>query len=302
MSAAAPQSINADSSKPASPIEPQKQDGAEVLVEVVESHLGNSPFYRLPEVYDRLRAPYPAMQRAASAAIARWLDGACHRVLDPACGPGNWLWPFAQQGLHVAGNDLVAEMIDYARRRFASLPGSHEFVVGDMCDLQLQSGPFDVALDIAGTCNHLPDDEHLIRHFRSVAAHLRPGGVFLVSIFLDNGASLDLPQELYERPFTPLEQGEASIRYDLLARWPGFERIRRTISLRGGPEGNRQLAEEYDSRVFTSAEITACIDRSACFDLCAWIELPDEDADDGSFLVLDPSVEYGVITLVLRRR
>ena len=123
--------------------------------------------YDFPEVYAALRAPADDLLVGVRRIIATYAHppgvspDRMLRLLDPACGPANWLVPFARDGHHVAGNDLSREMVRGARDTLGRMGASHEIVRGDMRHLALASGPFDVALEIAGSTGLLQQREDL---------------------------------------------------------------------------------------------------------------------------------------------
>jgi len=79
------------------------------------------------------------------------------RVLDLACGTGDFAMLAAARGATVVGLDLTMPMIDLARKRTASgstrTPG---WLVGDMHALPMPSGSFDVVTTGYGLRN-VPD-------------------------------------------------------------------------------------------------------------------------------------------------
>src|SRR5262249_46371239 len=152
------------------------------------------------------------------------------RVMDPACGPATWLLPFARDGLRVAGNDLYPEMVDWAKRTLAGHPC--EITQGDMCDLHFRGGPFDVALEVGGGLPHLPGAAALLRNWRSVLTHLRPGGLYLLLLFVARAEELTGPVLCHQSPWVSVPGGgRAAISYEIVRRDPaqGTELIRRTV-------------------------------------------------------------------------
>src|SRR5690606_18847132 len=112
----------------------------------------------------------------------------------------NWLEPFAREGWRVAGNDLSPHMVAGAQRALAAIArergeagegggeageGMGEIIWGDMRDLHFKTGPFDVAIEIAGTTGLLQEADDLLAHLTTVGEHLRVGGLFLVTVFFD---------------------------------------------------------------------------------------------------------------------
>jgi len=99
----------------------------------------------------RVRATVREGRDTMRATLLGWLprDLRGKRVLDAGCGTGALAMEAARRGAEVVAIDLSRTLIDLGRERFADakLPGSIEFVVGDMLDPEL--GFFDhvVAMD-----------------------------------------------------------------------------------------------------------------------------------------------------------
>src|SRR5688572_4035434 len=74
--------------------------------------------YDFPQLYDALRGPDPGTLALIRRIFAEEVPGGVHSLMDPACGPGNWLVPFAAPGVRIAGNDLSESMVEQARRAF----------------------------------------------------------------------------------------------------------------------------------------------------------------------------------------
>lgn len=255
-------------------------------------------FYRHPEVYAVLLEPDPDIFADADAWIGRHLDGPARRVLDPACGPGNWLVRFAERGAAVAGNDLEPAMIAAARRRLAGRPA--ELTVGDMADLDFRTGPFDVAINVHSSVGHLPDDAAVVRHLRAVARHLRPGGIYLLGLVIDDGTALrEEPEFLWQCPATRIPGGGmAAVRYESARRDPAArtERIRLHLLTKGVAGCPEALREEYDLRTFPAARLREILAEAGGFDVLAAHAMLVEGRPDVG-LVHDA----GDVTLVLRR-
>ena len=263
--------------------------------------------YDFPEVYAALRAPADDLLVGVRRIIATYAHppgvspDRMLRLLDPACGPANWLVPFARDGHHVAGNDLSREMVRGARDTLSRMGASHEIVRGDMRHLALASGPFDVALEIAGSTGLLEQREDLLGLLVGVADHLVLGGIFAVTVFLDRRPeALDAtyPRLVHESAAIPVELadghvGAATARYEHLG-WtddPTSARMRRTVVVHDLPGHPPEIVEDYTLRAWRLAEVLSLISSTARYDVLE-IDALGPDAPD------DP---LGESTLVLRR-
>jgi SAM-dependent methyltransferase len=111
------------------------------------------------------------------------------RVLDVCCGSGHVTSELARRGYELTGVDNSIALIEIARQ---SLP-QVDFQVQDVRHLELK-GPFDAALSTFDSLNHILSLEDLHAVFIGVYAALRPGGLFVFDMNLEEAYSLDLHQ------------------------------------------------------------------------------------------------------------
>jgi len=102
-------------------------------------------------------------------------------VLDCACGIGTQAIGLALRGHRVTGTDISAASVERARAEAATFTVEATFAVADMRALEGVPGPFDVVLACDNSLPHLVADEDLANAARSIAASLRPGGLFVAS-------------------------------------------------------------------------------------------------------------------------
>jgi len=103
-------------------------------------------------------------------------------ILDLCCGTGQLAAMLTSRGFEVIGIDGSASMIDHAR---SNAPDAR-FVVSDARDFELEE-PVDVVLSTFDSLNHLMTRADLERTFRRVAAALKPGGVFVFDLNMEEG-------------------------------------------------------------------------------------------------------------------
>jgi len=213
--------------------------------------------YDRPDVYAALRAPQPEIPERICALARAHVRGEVRKVLDPACGPANWLLPMAQRGYFVAGNDLSPSMVRAARVALAGHDA--EIARGDMRDLRLASAPFDLAIEVSGTSGLMLERRDLLAHLRSVASVLRSGGLFLMMVFTRDSGPVPSAWESGEIPLP--DGGLASVRYEVMSRvdHTGVERIRRTVRTHGVQDCPPQFAEEYSVRTWTWRELHSLV-------------------------------------------
>lgn len=103
-------------------------------------------------------------------------DGA---VLEFAVGTGRIAAPLAARGVPVSGIELSRAMA----ARIASKPGgdSVEVTIGDMTTTRV-AGRFSLVYLVFNTINNVITQDGQVDVFRNAAAHLRPGGLFVVEV------------------------------------------------------------------------------------------------------------------------
>jgi SAM-dependent methyltransferase len=131
---------------------------------------------------DQVAAVYDRMYGPDDDAVACLADLAGDGpVLELAIGTGRIALPLASRGLDVRGIDKSQAMVDKMRAK----PGGNDIPVsiGDFADVDVD-GTFSLVLIVFNTFFALLDVESQQRCFTNVAAHLAPGGRFVVEAFV----------------------------------------------------------------------------------------------------------------------
>ena len=152
----------------------------------------------IADVYDDLYRD-DAMATAAALRCLRDLAGG-GSVLELGVGTGRLALPLAASGLHVHGIDASPDMLD----RLAAKPGGSDIdvTVADFSSFEVP-GRFALAVLVFNTIFALPDQDAQVRCFECVAAHLDPGGCFVVEAFVPNPARFSEGQSVRLRTMTP---------------------------------------------------------------------------------------------------
>jgi SAM-dependent methyltransferase len=105
-------------------------------------------------------------------------DGA---ALELGIGTGRIALPLRQRGVRVHGIDLSPDMVAQLRAK----PGGEriEVVIGDFSTTTV-GGTFSVAYLVANTIMNLTTQDAQVACFENVAAHLEPGGCFVVEVLV----------------------------------------------------------------------------------------------------------------------
>jgi SAM-dependent methyltransferase len=103
------------------------------------------------------------------------------RALELAVGTGRVALPLAERGVEVAGIELSPYMLERLRAK----PGAERVaaVEGDMTTTRVD-GEFSVAYLVFNTITNLTSQDAQVACFENAARHLRPGGCFVVEVFL----------------------------------------------------------------------------------------------------------------------
>ena len=127
-------------------------------------------------------------------------------ALEFAIGTGRVGVPLTARGIPVTGIELSAPMVAQLRRRAdeATLP----VVLGDMATTVVP-GDFSLVYLVRNTISNLLTQEEQVECFRNAARHLRPGGRFLI--------------ELWVPPLRRLPPGQLAAPFDVSERRLGFD-------------------------------------------------------------------------------
>ena len=104
-------------------------------------------------------------------------------VLELAVGTGRVAVPLAGRGLRVTGIDLSAAMVERMRAKPGGDEASIPVVVGDMTTAQAPgAGSFSLVFLVFNSLMNLTSQEAQVACFANAAAHLAPGGLFVVEM------------------------------------------------------------------------------------------------------------------------
>jgi SAM-dependent methyltransferase len=129
--------------------------------------------------YDRFTAHHDYelwMDRLEQLALAHGLQG--RRLLDVACGTGKSLLPMLARDYAASGCDVSASMLAQAAPKVG---GRAPLIEADMRALP-DLGRFDLVTCVDEPLNYLLDPDDLLAAFRSAAACLSPGGIYLFDL------------------------------------------------------------------------------------------------------------------------
>jgi SAM-dependent methyltransferase len=248
--------------------------------------------YRTPEFYDVATGWKLDQELDFLEEIFRRHAGVVRRVLEPCCGTGRLLKALGERGYEVAGYDLSAEMVAFARERLRPVGGT--VWQGEMSAFR-PPGVFDAALNLVNSIGYLLEDDAIASHLERMGAALREGGLY-VAQFSYGGE----PPELARFGPWGNRSGDLSttllwevVREDAAAK-RSYQHCR--ITARRGKE-RRLFDEDHVLRYWTHEDVTRLLEGSPfVLDAVYWDcfeEFPVDDYRMG---------EHGNLYHVLRRK
>jgi SAM-dependent methyltransferase len=100
-------------------------------------------------------------------------------ALELGIGTGRIALPLSRRGVHVCGIDLSPPMVAQLRAK----PGAEniDVTIGDFATTRAE-GQFALAYLVYNTIMNLTTQDEQVRCFENVAAHLQPGGCFVIEV------------------------------------------------------------------------------------------------------------------------
>lgn len=172
-----------------------------------ENHFGEAVAARYDESSGEMFEP-AAIEQVVDFLVPLAGDGA---ALELGIGTGRIALPLAARGVRLHGIDLSEAMV----ARLRAKPGGGEIGVtlGDFATTRVD-GSFSVAYLVFNTIMNLTTQDEQVACFENVAAHLEPGGCFVIEVMLPDLQRLP-PGETF-RPFTVTPTRLGFDEYDVL--------------------------------------------------------------------------------------
>jgi len=151
----------------------------------------------------------PALLAATAAFLQEMADGGA--ALEFAIGTGRVAVPLAERGVKVAGIDNSEAMLRRLREKTTEI----EAVEGDMATTHV-AGEFALVFLVFNTISNLTTQDAQVACFANAAAHLKPGGRFVI----ENGvpALQSLPPGQTVLPFRADPEGFSYDVYDVVTQ------------------------------------------------------------------------------------
>jgi SAM-dependent methyltransferase len=196
------------------------------------------------------------------------------RLLEPGCGGGRLVVEMASRGYDVVGFDISPPAVKYLQKRLRRRGLSAEVYQADMTQFRLRK-PVEVAFNTFNTFRHLTTEDDARQHLESVAASLRPGGIFVLGFHL---LPPDADDECTERWTTKHGSTQVTTTLRVLSndRRRRLEKIRFSLRVRSGTRDLR-LRSDYTLRIYTAKQFRSLISKVPEFELVDvfdfWYEL-----------------------------
>jgi SAM-dependent methyltransferase len=108
-------------------------------------------------------------------------------ALELAIGTGRIAVPLAARGVRVAGIDFSPDMVAELRKKTDEIPVE----VGDMSTTTVE-GAFTLVYVVFNSINNVTSQDGQVDVFANAAAHLEPGGCFVVEVGVPNTRQLEV--------------------------------------------------------------------------------------------------------------
>lgn len=125
----------------------------------------------------------PREGRFLEEAFKKYVPFPVTRILETGCGSGRLVREMARRGFQTTGLDLNTTALAYCRKKLDEDGLNADLVQGNMVDFDF-SEPFDAAFNAINTFRHLETEATALKHLKCVARHLKPGGIFVLSLHL----------------------------------------------------------------------------------------------------------------------
>jgi SAM-dependent methyltransferase len=125
-------------------------------------------------------------------------------ALELGIGTGRLALPLSRRGVHVHGIELSPAMVAELRAK----PGSDNIgvTIGDFATTRVK-GLFTVAYLVRNTITNLTTQDEQVQCFRNVAAHLVPGGCFVIEVYIPELQRLPPGETIHAFTVTPTHLG-----------------------------------------------------------------------------------------------
>ncbi|MCY2983481.1 MAG: methyltransferase domain-containing protein [Planctomycetota bacterium] len=224
-------------------------------------------WYDYPQLYELgFLKETPKESKFCEAVFKKYVPFPVKRVLELGCGSGRLVCDMATRGFAMTGLDLNPTALEYCKKKLKKLGVKGEAVVGDMTKFEFDE-PFDAAINSINTFRHLESEEAALAHLDCVAEHLKPGGVFILSLHL-----LPVDGDLWGTERWAAKEDDLSVYYALTvvetSMKTRLEKLRISMLVKNNKESFR-LSDHITLRIYTAPQLKSLIAKSKKLKLIA---------------------------------
>ncbi|MFC1541900.1 class I SAM-dependent DNA methyltransferase [Candidatus Latescibacterota bacterium] len=168
----------------------------------------SQPYGELAKIYDQVmnHVKYDEWADYIST-IFRHFNIHISKILEIACGTGNFSLCLSDLGYDITCMDLSPEMLEIAAVKFEKKGIPKKLFAADMSSLPLKAD-FDAVLCLYDSVNYLLESENVKKTFKNIYTVIREGGLFIFDVctvknsklyFSDNTMREELDDIKYER-------------------------------------------------------------------------------------------------------
>ncbi|WP_227793525.1 class I SAM-dependent methyltransferase [Paenibacillus guangzhouensis] len=107
------------------------------------------------------------------------------RILEPMCGSGRFIVPFAERGYSIDGFDLSEAMIARCREKLIPLHAASRIDLCDFAGFDRHREPYDLIFIAAGSFSLLTDQSMIKEALQVMKQCLKPDGRIVLSVLTD---------------------------------------------------------------------------------------------------------------------
>lgn len=198
--------------------------------------------------------------------ICRYSRIGVRRVLDVGCGPSFQLRELARRGYEAVGLDISPRMLEYLEEAAKREGVRVETVLADMTSFRLVE-PVDFAFNMMGTISYVRDNAAMLSHLASVAASLKPGGLYLIENF-----RLDWTRLFGSQSWT-MERDGVSVKttYEIRLVDALSQTLAERMTLDVDNHGERRtLVEDSETKMIFPQEFLTLVETGGEFEFLGW--------------------------------
>ena len=183
-------------------------------------------WYDHPEWYEAgFLKETPSEARFLEDVFRKYVPFPVERILEAGCGSGRLVREMARRGYAVTGMDLNQPALDYCEKSLKKLGCRAVLSKQDMTSFHFDQ-PFDAAFNAINTFRHLETESAAVSHIKCIAKHLRPGGVFVLSLHI-----VPNDGELWGTESWSVRTPEYNIKYSLSVQSVDLEKRLETLKM-----------------------------------------------------------------------